>query len=103
MKPRKATQSPPYRAAPLEGLDYTTTIHVAWVPPYDNGVPIDVFQLYADGVLQKNVTASSPQFILSDLTPATTHTFSVRAANARGVHARIVPALVALLVCKHAP
>ena len=75
----------PYRAPALEGLDDTTTIHVAWLPPYDNGVEIDVFQLYADGVLQKNVTASSPQFILSGLIPATTHNFSVRAVNARGV------------------
>lgn len=79
----------PFQAPPLAGLDGTTNLHVMWHAPYDNGSPITSYQLQVDGGVCDSCTVYpaagvTPQFILDDLLPDSTHTFAVRAINAQG-------------------
>ena len=76
----------PVRALELEGLDNVTSIHVQWVPPFDNGRPITGYQLVVDGKA-RSIPASQTQFILSSLYPGTSHNFSVAALNSIGAGA----------------
>ena len=75
----------PFQAPALEGLDQTTSLHVMWYGPYDNGAPLTGYELLlADGTVHQLNATSSPQFFLGGLEPGTSHTFSVRAINAEG-------------------
>eukprot|EP00966_Prymnesium_polylepis_P069558 1617016-Prymnesium_polylepis.1 len=35
----------PFLAPPLSGLPLSTTLHVTWLPPFDNGAPVTGYEL----------------------------------------------------------
>ena len=78
----------PYLPTRLQGLEYSTTLHIVWDAPYSNGLPITDYTLEVDG---SSVTVLAdderPQYSQTDLIPATVHTFRVRAINALGAGA----------------
>ncbi|KAL1524777.1 hypothetical protein AB1Y20_019659 [Prymnesium parvum] len=89
--PGKANMPVVYQPA-IPGVPDTSVIHVEWVPPFDYGVPITMYNLFVDGVLVTINAASNseesctalPQYLLVDLYPGQTHTFQVAAVNALG-------------------
>ena len=78
----------PYLPTRLQGLEYSTTLHIVWDAPYSNGLPITDYALEVDG---SSVTVLAdderPQYSQTGLIPATVHTFRVRAINALGAGA----------------
>ena len=60
----------------MEGLDYATAVHVMWVPPFANGVPIDHYLLTVTEYV--GVDLASSGIASKDETPR-----SVLRANAR--------------------
>ena len=73
---------PPRLPSRLPGLDFTTTIHVVWDPPYANGVPISNYTIQVDG--EAPVTVLDSQFSRGGFFPGTDHSFRVRAVNGLG-------------------
>jgi len=75
----------PYLPTRLQGLEYSTTVHIVWDAPYSNGLPIASYTLEVDGssvtVLADN---ERPQYSQTGLIPATAHTFRTRANNTLG-------------------
>ena len=78
----------PYLPTRLQGLEYSTTVHIVWDAPYSNGLPIASYTLEVDG---SSVTVLAdderPQYSQTGLIPATVHTFRTRAINALGAGA----------------
>ena len=78
----------PYLPTRLQGLEYSTTLHIVWDAPYSNGLPITSYTLEVDG---SSVTVLAdderPQYSQTGLIPATVHTFRTRAINALGAGA----------------
>ena len=72
----------------LSGLDKMTTIFIAWIPPFGNGLPIDAFLLYIDGSDDPANTTTRSTFLHSGLYPGTAHNYAVSATNALGEGAR---------------
>lgn len=65
----------------------TQVLHVEWPAPFDYGVPITAYTLYADGVASTVPPATIgdvTEFLLVGLLPGTAHTFAVSATNAIG-------------------
>jgi len=83
----------PFLAPALAGLPLTTTQHIMWTPPFDNGDPIVGYQLLVDGSTLHYVEAPRdsascaeqlPQFLVIELIPGTQHSYRVRAVNSFG-------------------
>lgn len=77
---------PPHRATPaLEGLDPKRSLHVRWALPFDNGRPIELFNLSAGGAFVAIPNDdTTPQYVLGGLVPGSTRNFRVQAINAIG-------------------
>ena len=84
---------PTRRTPPLEGLPMTTTLHIVWLAPYNNGRPITTYNLtIVDGdtgimefVIVPHVEGTAIyEYTKTGLFPGSTHTFAVSAANELG-------------------
>eukprot|EP00966_Prymnesium_polylepis_P269323 6222071-Prymnesium_polylepis.1 len=72
----------PFLAASLPGLPASSTLHVMWDPPFDNGDAITHYNLTMDGRSTLLATRShTPQYSLVGLLPYSSHTFAVAALN----------------------
>ena len=75
----------PYLPTRLQGLDYSTTVHIVWDAPFANGVAITNYTLEVDGGTVTLIADNErPQYSQTGLVPATAHTFRVRAVNTIG-------------------